>query len=424
LRRKKIFEHTYDKDFLKKSLSWAQQFRVSAFFNNNQIAYPHSPFQLMLAAGSINFISCKAGESFEELKNLTQLHKDYFFGFFSYDLKNEVENLSTIKEDLLQFPDLYFFQPAHLIFFREDKIIIESVDDPGKIYEEILSVEIRVDHHKAGIEIKQNLSRDEYLQRVAMLRDHLRDGDIYEINFCIELFANDALIDPVNTYFHLNEKSPMPFSAFFKLEDKYLLCASPERFLKNDNGLLISQPIKGTRKRGGSAEEDALLKAELMGSPKEISENMMIVDLVRNDLARSCEAGTVKAEELFAIYSFRHVHQMVSTITGKKREEVHFIDAIKNAFPMGSMTGAPKISAMQLIEKYEPSKRGLFSGAMGYITPDRNFDFNVVIRSILYNSTNKYLSFQAGSAITYEAQPEKEYDECMLKASVIREILS
>jgi len=378
----------------------------------------------MLATGSIDSVSFNAGHAFSALKDFTELHKDYLFGFFSYDLKNEVEKLSTMKNDPLLFPDLYFFQPAHLIFFREDKIVIESVDDPEKIYREISGIEMKASHPKASIEIKQNLSRDEYLKRISMLRDHLIEGDIYEINFCIEFFAKNALIDPVDLYFQLNQKSPMPFSAFFRLEDKYLLCASPERFLKNDNGLLISQPIKGTRKRGSGKEEDLLLKAELMNSEKEISENMMIVDLVRNDIARSCEAGTIKVEELFAIYSFKHVHQMISTIVGKKRADIHFIDVIKNAFPMGSMTGAPKISAMQLIEKYEPSKRGLFSGAIGYITPDRNFDFNVIIRSLLYNSTNKYLSFQAGSAITYEADPEKEYEECILKASAIREMLS
>jgi para-aminobenzoate synthetase component I len=424
LRRKKKFEGIYHKDLLKKSLAWAQSFKVSVLLNNNQIPYPHEPFQPILAAGTIDFISFKAGKAFESLKDFSNLKKDYLFGFFSYDLKNEVEDLSTLKEDLLEFPDLYFFQPAHLIFFNEDHIIIESVDDPEKIYKEIIAFEIRVTNSKTGCDLKQNLSKEEYLKKVSILRDHLAEGDIYEINFCIEFFAENTLIDSLDLYFQLNQKSPMPFSAFFRLEDKYLLCASPERFLKKDKNLLISQPIKGTRKRGVSEEEDLYLKSELMNSQKEISENMMVVDLVRNDLARSCEPGSVKAEELFGIYTFKHVHQMISTIVGKKREKIHFIDTIKNAFPMGSMTGAPKISAMQLIEKYEPSKRGLFSGAIGYITPESNFDFNVIIRSLLYNSTNKYLSFQAGSAITYEAEPEKEYEECLLKASVIREMLS
>jgi para-aminobenzoate synthetase component I len=424
LRRKKTFEGKYSEDILKKSLGWAQSFNVSALLNNNGIPYPHDPFKLMLAAGSIDFISSKTGQTFEELKNFTQLHRDYLFGFFSYELKNEVENLSTDKNDPLQFPDLFFFQPAHLIFFENDSIVIDSVDDPEKIYKDIFGTELKTDSSKTNAEIEQNLSRDEYLKTIASLRDHLSEGDIYEINFCIEFFAKNALIDPVDTYFELNQKSPMPFSAFFRLDDKYLLCASPERFLKNDNGLLISQPIKGTRKRGWSKEEDLRLKAELMNSQKEISENMMIVDLVRNDLARSCKPGTVKAEELFSIHSFKHVHQMISTISGKKKADLHFIDAIRNAFPMGSMTGAPKISAMKLIEKYEPSKRGLFSGAIGYISPGGNFDFNVIIRSLLYNSTNQYLSFQAGSAITYEAVPEREYEECLLKASVIKDVLS
>ena len=195
-----------------------------------------------------------------------------------------------------------------------------------------------------------------------------------------------------------------------------MLCGSPERFLRKKGRQLISQPIKGTIRRGVTQQEDEVLRQQLHQSLKDRAENVMIVDLVRNDLARSCQAGTVRVPELFGTYPFRQVWQMISTVTGQQHEQVDWLAAIKNAFPMGSMTGAPKVMSMQLIEKYEKSRRGLYSGAVGYITPNRDFDFNVVIRSILYNQIRQYLSFQVGGAIVYDSDPEQEYQECLLKA--------
>jgi para-aminobenzoate synthetase component I len=189
--------------------------------------------------------------------------------------------------------------------------------------------------------------------------------------------------------------------------------------LKKEGNRLISQPIKGTIRRGENEAEDQLLRQQLRNDEKELAENMMIVDLVRNDLARSARTGSVKVEEMFGIYAFRQVHQMISTVTAQLKEAIPFTEAIRQAFPMGSMTGAPKIRAMELIDQYEQSRRGLFSGAVGYITPEGDFDFNVVIRSILYNAANHYLSFHVGSAITYDSVPEKEYEECLLKAQAI-----
>jgi para-aminobenzoate synthetase component 1 len=217
--------------------------------------------------------------------------------------------------------------------------------------------------------------------------------------------------------------SKAPFSCYFKFDGKYLLSASPERFLKKQGSKLISMPIKGTARRGKNIEDDLALRRKLLADQKERSENVMIVDLVRNDLSRSSVEGSVKVEELFGIKTFPQVHQMVSTITGVLRDDVHFVDAIRNAFPMGSMTGAPKVRAMELIEQYEKSKRGLYSGAVGYITPEGDFDFNVVIRSLLYNSLNHYLSFHVGSAIVFDSAPEKEYEECLLKAKALIQVL-
>lgn len=220
----------------------------------------------------------------------------------------------------------------------------------------------------------------------------------------------------------------MPFQnhhlrRFLKLNDKYLMSASPERYIKKEGTKIISQPIKGTAKREDDFILDSILKNNLVTDQKERSENVMIVDLVRNDLSQTATKGSVKVEELCKIYTFDQVHQMISTVTSQVAENTHPIDIIKSTFPMGSMTGAPKISAMKIIETLEETKRGLYSGAVGYISPSGDFDFNVVIRSILYNASNKYVSYSVGGAITAKSDPLNEYEECLLKAKAMRTVL-
>ena len=202
-----------------------------------------------------------------------------------------------------------------------------------------------------------------------------------------------------------------------------MLSASPERYLKKVGEKVISQPIKGTAKRSFDIEQDAFLKKELKNSAKERSENIMIVDLVRNDLSHTATKGSVVVEELCQVYTFKQVHQMISTIISKVDATVSPVEIIKTTFPMGSMTGAPKVSAMKIIEELEVTKRGLYSGAVGYFTPTGDFDFNVVIRSILYDAKKQYLSFSVGSAITAQSIPENEYEECLLKAKAMFEVL-
>jgi para-aminobenzoate synthetase component 1 len=251
------------------------------------------------------------------------------------------------------------------------------------------------------------------------LKQHIQSGDIYEINFCQEFFSEATQFNPLETYINLKQFSPTPFSAYYRSNHHYLICASPERFLMKKGNEVISQPIKGTIKRGTDIVEDEKLKKQLKNDEKERAENIMIVDLVRNDLSRIAKEGSVKVNELCKIYSYPQLHQMISTISAKVDKQLDFTEIIKACFPMGSMTGAPKIKAMELIEKYESFKRGLFSGSVGYITPEGDFDFNVVIRSLFYNSVNHYLSFMVGSAITAKSDPEKEYEECLLKAKGI-----
>jgi para-aminobenzoate synthetase component 1 len=256
------------------------------------------------------------------------------------------------------------------------------------------------------------------------LQQHILRGDCYEVNFCQEFYSDNTVIDPLQVYRSLSRESPNPFACYYRLNDKYLLCASPERFLCKVENRLISQPVKGTIGRGKDAGTDVLNKTALMQSAKDRSENIMVVDLVRNDLSRVCAEGSVQVEELMGIYAFPQVYQMISTVSGEVEKEKRIADLLRATFPMGSMTGAPKKRVMQLIEQYEQTRRGLFSGAVGYISPGKDMDFNVVIRSILYNEANRYLSFQTGSAITYYSRAEDEYEECLLKAEAIKKVLN
>jgi len=271
--------------------------------------------------------------------------------------------------------------------------------------------------------IKSRINKTDYLKTIDKIKNHLLLGDIYELNFCQEFYLENINLSPINLFEKFNKISKAPFSAFYRMDDKYLLCASPERFLKKQGLQIISQPIKGTIKRGATISENKKLTQELYESQKDRSENVMIVDLVRNDLSRICVPGTVEVKELFGIYSFSQVNHLISTVTGTLTPSSDFVDALKNTFPMGSMTGAPKVRSMKLIEEYEQSKRGLYSGAIGYITPEGDFDFNVVIRSMLYNAANGNLSFQVGGAIVNDSIPEREYEECLLKAAGIRRAL-
>ncbi len=402
-------------------MHWANQFKVCCLLDSNQYEDRYSSYDFLIAADVVAELECKSGTAFDQLKDFQALHKTWLFGLFNYELKNEIEDLESNHPDYLNFPDLYFFVPKYLIGVKNG--LIEVLIGNNAIIDEINKFTISNDKNPAALKIQKRLSRDQYLDKVEALKSHILRGDIYEINFCQEFFAENAMIDPVRTFEALNCLSPTPFAGYFKIKNQYILSATPERFLCKRNNKLISQPIKGTARRSSDFKEDEDIKLQLRNDLKEQSENVMIVDLVRHDLTKSAVKGTVKVDELFGIYTFPQVHQMISTISCALNPDVHFIDAIRNAFPMGSMTGAPKLKAMELIEAYEETKRGMYSGSFGCISPEGNFDFNVVIRSILYNAEEKYLSFQVGGAITYQCNAENEYEECLLKASAMLKVL-
>ncbi|MDO6391326.1 anthranilate synthase component I family protein [Pontibacter sp. BT731] len=410
--------------FRRKALAWAQQFPLVASYTSNGITYPYGGFDELIAVSNGEPVKWEHENAFEELQQKLATQQQLWCGYLGYDLKNQVEKLSSRNQDEVGFPDIFFFEPELYLYFQEDGINICSKDDNiPSILSRIQATSIPEAFSNPPIQLKQRVAKDDYVRNVERVRDYIRDGEVYELNYCMEFYAEEVKLDPLPLYLQLNALSPTPFSGFLKYGDLYLLCASPERFLKKEGRKLISQPIKGTIRRGVTPEEDQQLQHQLRHDEKELAENMMIVDLVRNDLRRSCATGTIRVEEMFGIYGFRQVSQMISTITGELRPECGIADALKGAFPMGSMTGAPKIRAMELIEELEVTKRGLYSGAFGYLKPNQDFDFNVVIRSLQFNAAKGYLSFMVGSAITYDSIPEQEYEECLLKAQGIRKAL-
>ncbi|MCZ4222085.1 anthranilate synthase component I family protein [Pedobacter rhodius] len=408
-------------DFKQKALHWANQFDVCCFLDSNNYKDNYSEYDFVLAFGRKAELKSSKGNAFDELKAFYEANKQWLFGFFSYDLKNETENLKSDNPDELNFPELYFFVPEYLIVSKNNEV--EVLLGEKSILENINSFHVTDEKTSYGFTIQSRFSKTDYIQKVNRLKEHIIRGDIYEVNFCQEFFAENAIINPVQTFELLNQVSPTPFAGYFKVKGHYILSATPERFLCKRGAKLISQPIKGTARRSEYLIEDEQIKQQLKNNSKEQAENVMVVDLVRHDLTKSAVKGSVKVDELFGIYSFPQVHQMISTISCELNPAIHFIDAIKNAFPMGSMTGAPKVKAMELIEQYEKTKRGIYSGSFGCISPAGDFDFNVVIRSILYNEEKSYLSFQVGGAITFQSDAKAEFDECLLKASAILKVL-
>lgn len=409
-------------------LIWSNQFNSCCFLDNHQYESYWKQQECLVAVGNDVKFSADTGNSLNGLQQFVDENKGkWLFGHLSYDLKNEIEaGLFSNHPDGIQFPDAHFFVPNVVIKLTTETIEIEDLSGfPETILQAIMAIAIPESVTPKPILPIPAFNRQSYVETIEKLRLHILRGDCYEINFCQSFSAKNVLIDPLGIYQSLVKISPNPFSCFYKLDEKYLLCASPERYLMKKSNKVFSQPIKGTSSRNlNDAEKDEAQKKYLQTNSKEKSENVMVVDLVRNDLSKICTEGSVKVDELFEVYSYPQVHQMISTISGNLTSDISFTEIIKATFPMGSMTGAPKLKVMQLIEKYEKTKRGLFSGSIGYISPNGNFDFNVVIRSILYNAETKYLCYNVGSGITFYSNAENEYDECMLKAKAIIQVLN
>jgi para-aminobenzoate synthetase component 1 len=425
----KKYTASLTEDLKSRILLWAQQYDEITWLDSNDYKQNYSSYQAMLAVDTFTAIKTDHLKAFEKLEEYQSLSNDWLFGYLAYDLKNDVELLHSGNFDGLNFPDLYFFQPKKVFLFSENEVELQYLNMVDSELESdwlaIINTEIPVEESTfvSPIKISLRTSKDYYFEQVDKMLTHIRRGDIYEMNFCQEFFSENVNIDALKTFQHLNNISKPPFATFLKLDEQYVLSASPERYLKKDGSTVISQPIKGTAKRVSDPSEDQKMIDQLRNDPKERSENIMITDLVRNDLSRFANKGSVVVEELCKVYSFEQVHQLISTVRCEVADDLSSVEIIKNTFPMGSMTGAPKISAMKIIEELEVAKRGLYSGAVGYFAPNGDFDFNVIIRSILYNASARYVSFSVGGAITAKSIPENEYEECLIKAKAMREVL-
>jgi para-aminobenzoate synthetase component 1 len=408
--------------FKKKAVAWAQQFDTICILDNNNIenAKQLQEIEFALAVGSIDELVGSGQNDWEKFKAFVDKHAGQtpLFGYLSYDLKNQIEQLQSQHEDGINFAPLFLFAPLHIILIDTQGQLMVMSENGDQIMEAIKQT-VYAPKEQKPVKMQAKVSKEQYIETVKKIQTHIVQGDVYELNYCVEFFASNTHIEPLETYLALQAISPTPFACFIKHQNRYLLSASPERFLKKSLNKLYSQPIKGTVRRAKDKDADEALKTALLNSEKERAENLMIVDLVRNDLAKSSEVGSVAVDELFGIYSFKQVHQMISTVSSTIIDGINPVEAIENAFPMGSMTGAPKVMAMKLIEQYETTKRGLYSGAVGYFAPNEDFDFNVVIRSIQYNAATQYVSFEVGSAITFDSDAEQEYEECLLKASAM-----
>ena len=416
------------KEFKQKILFWMQQFETSILLDSNKYEQKYSSFDFCAAADDFTSIKTDYHNAFQKLQEYQTFTKDYIFGYISYDVKNDIERLNSSNVDGLDFADLYFFQPKRIIFVLGNTVefhYLGMIDDEIESdFKEINKFNLpKSNLLESEIKIKLRIHKEEYHKKVNTLLEHIKRGDIYEANFCQEFYAENATINPAEVYQHLNKISEPPFATFLKVEHQYLLSASPERYIRKEEDRIISQPIKGTAKRLISKIDDDKIASDLQRDEKERAENVMIVDLVRNDLSKIAKKGSVKVEELCKVYSFKQVHQLISTVVCEVDQSRSAVAVLQETFPMGSMTGAPKISAMKIIENLEENKRGLYSGTVGYFTPKGDFDFNVIIRSILYNKEKKYVSYSVGSAITTKSTPEKEYEECLLKAKAMKSVL-
>jgi len=418
------FTCSYPARFRSRLMGWLSQYDIAAFFDSNHFTENiiESRYDWLAACGSRKIISTD-NQFFESLQKDMDINPRWWVGFLGYDLKNETEKLVSENEDRTGFPRGFFFQPETIISCKGDEITVSILPvrggertKPEKTYRDIEEIEPYKIKYPQKLAFARRTGKDQYIANTRSLLNHIMRGDIYEVNYCQEFYCDGAVIDPLSVFMILQDNSPAPFSFYFRISNRYIISASPERYLHREGNRLSSQPMKGTAPRGASHGEDESMKSALEKSEKEASENIMIVDLVRNDLSRFATRGSVNVDELAGLYSFSRVHQLVSTVSCSIPEEVTVTQMIMNTFPMGSMTGAPKIRAMELIERYEDIRRGAFSGAAGYIMPGGNFDFNVIIRSFMYDSAGKYLSIMAGSAITALSDPEKEYEECLLKA--------
>lgn len=395
---------------------------VSMLLGGHEFPDPYGKYLMLLALDVEECIELDAGQqAFEALEGLAE-QGDWWFGHLSYDLKKETHGLDSHHSSYIAWPDVYWFKPRIVCVLHRDR--------PNELHvygtSSLLLPEIQElpTETLPKVDFQSATSFETYRQHIEAIREDIRCGTYYELNHCLEFRGHCADLPILEAWNQLHEQGPAPFSALYRLREQTAMCLSPERFLARRGNLLISEPIKGTAPRGKSHEHDEYLKKQLAEDEKNRAENIMIVDLVRNDLSMGCIPGTVKVPELCAIRSYARVHQMTSVVCGTSLPGIHAAQHLKNTFPMGSMTGAPKHEVLQHIERFESFRRGLYSGAIGYMDPSGDFDFNVVIRTLQYAQPGGRIAYHTGGAITWDSVAAQEWEECRWKAAGILNVFS
>ncbi|WP_319371029.1 aminodeoxychorismate synthase component I [uncultured Ilyobacter sp.] len=381
------------------------------------------------------------GDPFHALQDLLDRYKtdeksDITFtggaaGYLSYDLCHHIESLPKTVTDDIHIPDLFlgFYDGILAVDHLENKKYLIAhgfKEDANEIIKKLkVKIEKKINLHRDKTDEKEpvfqsNMGKDFYLNSIQKVKDYIYSGDIYQINFT-QRFQCKLNKSPYTLYERLRSTNPAPFASYMNFGEGEIVCCSPERFIQVRDGMIETRPIKGTIKRGSTPEEDAKNRKILEASEKDRSELLMIVDLERNDIGRISETGSVKVTELFNIEEYATLFQQVATITGKLKKDISTTDILKATFPGGSITGAPKIRAMEIIDELEPTSRNIYTGSIGYIAFDGSIDLNIVIRTILCKENAGY--FQVGGGIVWDSDAESEYQESLLKGKALKEAL-
>lgn len=354
-------------------------------------------------------------------------------GYFSYDLCHQIESLPRTAKDDLGVDEMYlFFYDSAIVVDHQLKqthlVAASYCPDPSAFFEQakaclvnsIVASEESSKEAPAEPQLEANMTPQDYVSKVEQVKAFIASGDIYQVNLA-QRFTARCVQQPAALYAQLTKLNPAPFAAYLEWEDNALLSSSPERFLRLQGKRIQTRPIKGTRPRGNDVAEDQEMQASLLASEKERAELLMIVDLERNDLGRVCEPGTIQVEALYEVESYPTVHHLVGEVSGELRPEVDRVDCLKATFPGGSITGAPKVRAMQIIDQIEPNQRSAFTGSIGYFSADGQMDLNIAIRTLLLKEGMAYL--QVGAGIVWDSEPESEYQETLDKAKALFEAL-
>jgi para-aminobenzoate synthetase component 1 len=397
-------------------LLWANQFHYFTAFDSNSHTDAYTKYDFLIAIDTLDtYIEKFDNQLFNEWKQ-----RDFVCSIMSYEMNHHPLNISTNNDTFIDFPSYFFYKPRYVIYIKEGRIYINrNYPEAIEILDQISNYSIITKYSIPKISFKTDISEENYIHTIHQIQDKILEGAFYELNYCIDFKAESAEMDAIHTFIQLNEIAQTPMAALVKMGKKWILSYSPERFVAKRGNILIAQPIKGTARRHADTIEDERIKLELQQSEKERAENNMIVDLMRNDLTRYAKTGSIHVSEHCKIYSFKHVHQMISTIEATLEHEENAIEAIMHCVPAGSMTGAPKKNVMKYIDIFETFKRSMYAGNIGYFDTDGDFDSNVVIRSIYYDEKHKKANFSVGSAITTQSIASEEYKECLLKAQFL-----